>query len=99
MGLSVFLHVLIVKLVWRVDLRNEKHMIDAVVYSLGEFFGITNKLVLHLFHLTVVIDLVEFDILASLLPLCNILLDLKNLSFKVFLGLLFAWRHLTKMTF
>ena len=70
--LSVFLHVLIVRWVWRVDLKNETHMFDAVVYSLGEFFGITNKPVLHLFHLTVVIDFVEFDILASALPHLNV---------------------------
>lgn len=80
LGLRVFLHLLIVRRVWRVDLKNEKHMFDAVVYSLGELFGITNKPVLQILHLTVVIDLVEFDVLASLLPHRNILLDLRNLS-------------------
>ena len=78
--LRFFLHVLIVRRVWRVDLKNETHMFDAVVYSLGEFFCITNKPVLHLFHLPFVIAFVVFDILASLLPLRNILLDLRNLS-------------------
>ena len=60
--------------VWRVDLRDEKHMINAVVYSLGEFFGIKNKPVLNLSHLTVVIVYVEFNILASTLPPLNICL-------------------------
>ena len=79
---------------WRVDL---KHMIDALVNSLGEFFGIKNKPVLNLFHLSVIIVYVPFDILASTLPIINLLLYHVNLSFLAYL--LFALRYLTQITF
>jgi hypothetical protein len=97
--LSVTLHVLIVRRIWRVDLKNEKHIFDAVGYSLGELIGITNKPGLHLFHLTFVMNLVEFDILASALQTRDFLLELRNLFSVVELDLVLAWRHLIQITF
>ena len=99
LGQGVFLHVLIIRRVWGVDLRNEKHMIDAVVYSLCKFLDIKNKPVLNLFHLTVIVVYVDLNTLSSTLPHRNILLCRVNLSLKVALDLLFAWQHLIQFTF
>ena len=94
LGLGVFWHVLNVRRMWRVDL---KHVIDALVNSFAEFFGIKNKLVLHLSHLSVIIVYVAFDSLASTLPRVNLLLYHQTLSFLVFL--LFALQNLSQITF